>query len=426
MQRPRCTGRVCPPGCRAVRMKILVSAYACEPDKGSEPAVGWNWVQALVRRGYQVHVVTRSNNRQSIERAIQGSAQAVRFHYFDLSNAARRWKRLPGGIYFYYLFWQMGAARLANRLHETERFDLVHHVTFASFRQPSFMGKLGIPFIFGPVGGGESMPVSLRRGLPVRNRIAEATRELGNSLIALDPFMRSTFARACIIACTTEETMARIPPRFREKCVVQLAIGINESEISLPRPESNPSPHFLFVGRLLYWKGLHLLFRALAEARRSVPEVKLKIIGTGGDRDWIKLQAKTAGVMDLVEWVPSTPHKEIAREYRESRAFVFPSLHDSGGMVVIEALAAALPVVCLDLGGPGTIVTPECGVVIGTGGKDENSIVRELASAVIHLAGNDDERARMSANAVGRARQLTWDRAAEAVYSALEARTGLR
>ncbi len=401
-------------------MKLLVSAYACEPGKGSEPAVGWNWVQALVRRGYTVHVVTRSNNRESIENAAASRVPALAFHYYDLPGWMRRWKRWPGGIYLYYLLWQMGAYRIARRIHATERFDRVHHVTFASYRQPSFMGSLGIPFLFGPVGGGETMPAQLGRSLSPRARLSEAIRNLGNSLIGLDPFMRATFTRAEIIACTTAETRARIPLPYRHKCLVQLAIGIADAEIHPPTSEEPLAPHFLFIGRLLYWKGLHFAFRALAQVRRSLPNVKLKIIGTGEDRAWLDAQARDAGVTDLLEWVASTPHDEIAREYRHSLAFVFPSLHDSGGMVVLEALAAGLPVVCLDLGGPGTIATSDCAIVVPAQQSSEASIVQSLAEAMVRIASDPAFRARLSANAVIRARQLTWDHAAEHLYGVVD------
>ena len=400
-------------------MKLLVSAYACEPGKGSEPAVGWNWMLALLRRGYRVHVVTRANNRESIETSTELRNPALTFHYYDLPRWMRAWKRRPGGIYVYYLFWQWGAYRLARRLHAQERFDRVHHVTFASYRQPSFMGGLGIPFIFGPVGGGETMPAPFRSGLTRRNRLSEAIRNAGNRMIAFDPMMRSTFAKAEIIACTTAETKACIPTAWRDKCVVQPAIGIDESEILAPFNEPL-APRFLFIGRLLYWKGLHLAFRALAQTRPTIPDVKLKIVGTGEDRAWLEEQARAAGVMDLLEWVASTPHDEIAREYRQSLALVFPSLHDSGGMVVLEALAAGLPVICLDLGGPGANVTPDCGVVVEARHASEAVVIEKLAAGMIRVATDVAFRAELANNAVNRARQLTWDRGAAHLYGRLD------
>ena len=153
-------------------MKILLSAYACEPNKGSEPGVGWNWTEALLQLGHSIHLITRSNNRPSIEGALPRETPRLVITYYDLPHWTRMWKRWPGGIYFYYLFWQMGAYRLARELHALQRFDRVQHSTFASFRQPSFMGRLGIPFIFGPVGGGRGDAGSLSKGNPARGEAA--------------------------------------------------------------------------------------------------------------------------------------------------------------------------------------------------------------------------------------------------------------
>jgi glycosyltransferase involved in cell wall biosynthesis len=398
-------------------MKLLLSAYACEPGKGSEPGVGWNWVQALLRRGYDLHVITRSNNRTDIENASKADGNVAEFAYYDLPRWLRFWKKWPGGIYLYYLLWQIGAYRLARRLHATERFDCVHHVTFVSFRQPSFMGFLGIPFIFGPAGGGESMPRPLLKGLPFGGRVAEVVRSTGNSLIAIDPFMQATFSRAEIIACTTEETLARIPRRFREKCVVQRAIGIDKAEIEALRDTSASKHQFLYVGRLLYWKGLHLALRALKEVRQSIPDVRLRVIGDGSDRNWLMQVAREEGVQDLIAWIREKPHREIWKEYGESVALVFPSLHDSGGMVVLEALAAGLPVICLDLGGPGSIVNAACGVVVGTGPRDEKAVIQGVAKAMVSMCLDGGRRAQLSKDAPARAAEMTWDAAADALYS---------
>jgi glycosyltransferase involved in cell wall biosynthesis len=399
-------------------MKLLLSAYACEPSKGSEPGVGWNWAQALFRRGYDVHVITRSNNRRDIESAYKGQSPPITFYYYDLPKWARFWKYWPGGIYLYYLMWQIGAYRLAKRIHSKENFNCVQHITFVSFRQPSFMGGLGIPFIFGPVGGGETMPRQFRKSIPFLSQTIEFGRDLGSSLVSLDPLMWLTFARAEKIACATDETLDRIPRRFREKCVVQRAIGINESEIEVKASVDTESmSQFLYVGRLLYWKGLHLVIRALAQVRRTIPGARLKVVGEGEDCGWLEGVARDANVIELIEWAAAKPRSEIWQEYRKSLAFVFPSLHDSGGMVVLEALAAGLPVVCLNLGGPGSIVTSSCGVVVEARVGTEDEVIEQVARSMIALANDSELRARMSAGAVARARQVSWDAAVDSLYS---------
>jgi len=401
-------------------MKILLSAYACEPNKGSEPGVGWNWTLALARRGYEVHVITRSNNRPNIEGAHEPLKSRVAFHYHDLPHWARFWKYWPGGIYLYYLLWQIGAYRLAKVLHSSEQFELVHHITFVSHRQPSFMGNLGIPFIFGPVGGGETMPRQLRKSIPWSARIAEFLRDVGSRLVAIDPLMRRTYSRAHVIACATEETLKAIPLRFRSKCMVQRAIGIDgypKSQPAVVEGSDQYEPHFLFVGRLLYWKGLNLALHALVRVRKEIPDVKLRVIGEGSDSRWLAQVAERAKIADAVEWIPRKPQTELEAEYRRNIGFVFPSLHDSGGMVVIEALAAGSPVICLNLGGPGSIVNASCGFALQVGGKTEATVIEELALAMISLAREPGLRRRFSQGAVQRASEVTWDAAAEAIYS---------
>ncbi len=404
-------------------MKILLSAYACEPNKGSEPGVGWHWASALRRRGFNVHVVTRSNNRTPIETAHPpGSDRNLTFHYYDLPSWLRFWKHWPGGIYLYYLLWQFGASRMAKRLHDREHFDRVQHITFVSFRQPSFMGELGIPFIFGPVGGGETMPAQLRASLPLSARIAEAVRGAGNRFAAIDPLMRRTYGHAQAIVCATEETRVAIPAEFHSKCVVQRAIGIDHSDgAALGKTAGldttlGSRPRFLFVGRLLYWKGLHLALRALALVRQSVPDATLRVIGEGGEQSWLEQVARQAKVADCVEWIQRRPQNEIYKEYQESTALIFPSLHDSGGMVVIEAMAFGLPVVCLDLGGPGSIVNPEAGFSLPVKTLGEEAVVEQIASVMVRLTQDPELRERLSAGAMRRARELSWDAAVEGVY----------
>ena len=84
-------------------MKILLSAYACEPRKGSEPGVGWS-AALLLSDEHDVWVLTRANNRAAIEREL-GRCPLPRLHfvYYDLPSWARWWKRRRRGLQLYYL-----------------------------------------------------------------------------------------------------------------------------------------------------------------------------------------------------------------------------------------------------------------------------------------------------------------------------------
>jgi len=89
-------------------------------------------------------------------------------------------------------------------------------------------------------------------------------------------------------------------------------------------------------------------------------------------------------------------------------------------MVVLEALAAGLPVICLDLGGPGTIATPDCAIVVPARKASNAKVVEDLAEGMIRLATDSALRAALAGNAVNRAKQLTWNQAADHLYATLE------
>lgn len=406
-------------------MKVLLSAYACEPNKGSEPGMGWHWAVEIARLGHEVHVLTREGNR---EPALRGAAHLeglnLTVHGYDLPGWARWWKKGARGIHAYYLLWQWGAYRRARRLHAELHFDLVHHITFAVYRHPSFMGGLGIPFVFGPLGGGEDTPPNLLRSLPLRARIAERLRAAANKFAWYDPLLRATFGRASLILYKTVETLHQIPTHFRHKCTcVQDVASDGDAVASAPAIEAGP--RFLYAGRLLYWKGVHLALRALAELRRDVPHAELTIVGDGADRTWLRRVAAELHLDPAVTWLGWLPHEEVLASYASHQAFVFPSLHDSGGTVVMEAMAQGLPVVCLDLGGPGAILPAECGIKIDVGNRTEEQVIDALARAMEKLATETEVRNKMAANALYAARELTWSTLVRHAYEEIEKRCAL-
>ncbi len=157
----------------------------------------------------------------------------------------------------------------------------------------------------------------------------------------------------------------------------------------------------------------------MPEVLRQLPDARLKIVGEGKDARWLKQVAEECGVSAHIDWIPQLPHSEISAVYREHVAFVFPSLHDSGGLVVLESLAAQLPVICLGLGGPGVFIDPSCGVVIDAVNQSEDSVQRSIAAAMIQLAQQQSVRNSLAANCVSRARHFSWQGAAQQLYSAL-------
>jgi len=401
-------------------MKILLSAYACEPNHGSEPGVGWNWAVELAQLGHDVWVLTRESNKSSIETYFSNTKQSenLNFLFYDLPLWARWWKKGGRGIHFYYFLWQMGAYRIAKRAHHKLNFDRVHHVTFVSVRQPSFMWMLGIPFIFGPVAGGESAPWCLRMGYGPRGMILDAIRDVLNFMVKLDPFMYFTFHHADRIYVTSEQTKKLLPSRFQQKAIIQLAIGseVNVRNKYIEAVEKTKNFRILYVGHFLYLKGMHLGLVAFAKLLKKIPNATLTLVGEGPEeKRWKNLTVKL-GIEEKVHWVSWLEQKKLLGVFMQHDVFFFPSLHDSGGMVVLEAMAHGLPVVCLQLGGPGIIVDGTCGEVIEVNRLSKKQVCQSLCDSLEKIASNKELHSNLKEGALIRSNEYRWNRVVRKIY----------
>src|SRR3954469_1879701 len=171
-------------------MKLLLSAYACRPNTGSEPGVGWNFAQRVAAH-HDVWGATRADNRESIEqwqRENPASLKNLRFVYHDVP----RWVHLlfPGnaGNQVRYMVWQSTLLRRGRPLHDEVGFDVAQHITYVRYWTASRLVKLdSVPFIWGPVGGGESAPKAFKPGLGFKGRLIELVREAARKVAELDP-----------------------------------------------------------------------------------------------------------------------------------------------------------------------------------------------------------------------------------------------
>jgi len=389
-----------------------------EPGRGSEPGVGWNWATELAQLGHAVTVITRADNRSAIEHNATSSECGLRFLYYDLPQWMLRWRRIPGGKQIYYVLWQWFAVRHLQELFSPLPFDVVHHVTYVSARYPSFMGLLGIPFFFGPVSGGEGVPPRLRSGFSAGARCRERLRSLSNFLVPFDPMMRHTFRHADRIL-VTRDTLALVPRRWHRKCESQLAIGLSGPYLSNARSVDKCAAHpplLLFVGRLLEWKGLAVALQAVSAIHQDFPRLRFVIVGDGPARTRLAKLSHQLGLANVVEWTGWRTQAELEQHYRAADLLLFPTMRDSGGMVVLEALAHGVPVLCTDLGGPGLIVNDTCGRAVVTRGLNQEQLAGKFAQALRQVLDAPDRMDSLSTWASARALQFNFRHLARLVH----------
>lgn len=400
-------------------LRVLVSAYACEPERGSEPGVGWNWVLQIAKF-CEAWVITRANNRHAIEtELLKHPVHGLHFVYFDLPRAFRFWKRGKRGLRVYYYFWQLGAYFLASRLHALNRFHLGHHVTFVSYWTPSFLALLQIPFVLGPVGGGESAPRPFWKSFSLRGIAFELARDFVGKLVRFDPIVRLTIRRAATVLATTEETAERLRHLGCRHVSVFSQVALSRDELAqMPGPRRHSANIFraISIGRLVHWKGFELGLRAFALAVRRFPDSTYSLIGDGPERIRLTAVARALGVADQVQFLGSLSRREVLENVAMCDVLIHPSLHDSGACVCVEAMATGIPVICLDLGGPALQVNNATGIKVSAGSPQQ--VIEDLAAALTSLAAGPLYRHRLGTAARARVRErFLWETKGERMAS---------
>jgi len=370
-------------------MKVLLSAFACAPGRGSEPGVGWGVVQTVASR-YRTWVLTCEATRPFIEARLQITPiPQCTFIYVPVPRAFKFLHGTGLGHAIYYAIWQIAAFRTAWRLHQDVAFDLVHHVTYVSAWQPSWLGWLGVPFIWS-VGPLDKTPWRFLRLMSWRSRIAEIARNIGLSIFV--PFTRLvTASRASLILCASDPApwkgslpVARFPLG---------GLGLDEfSQLARAKRRFQGSFRVASIGQLRGLKGFALGLHAFARLRATHPSSEYWIIGDGPERRYLERLALQLGCADAVKFWGTQPREAVFGLLGEIDVLLHPSLHEQFGYVLAEAMAASRPVICLNVGGPAVLVGDEGGITVSPD-KSPTQTINRLTNALCLLATSAKSRA---------------------------------
>ena len=360
-------------------MRVLLSAYSCMPNAGTEPGHGWGWATHLAARGHHVTVLTKEEMRRGIEAYLAEHPQPqLTFVHVPMPRGLRESSPL------HYSVWQWRALREARRLHRKEPFDVAHHVTFSSVHVPTQLWHLGIPTIFGPVGGGQTAPSSLLRYLGAAKR-SEQARNLLTRALRFSPLHRRWIRKMSAVIAVNDDTV-RLVRAMGRKDVGQLGdIGIPES-FRAPAPrhfETIAEPLRLFwVGRVIPRKGLPLALDALARTKRSAT---LTVVGQAENNAAVERMIAERGLGDRVMWSGGRwPWAKVREAYATHDALLFTSIRETCGAQLLEAMALGLPIITLDLHGAHDLVPTAAGIKVPVRGAE--AVVHDLAAAIDRYA----------------------------------------
>lgn len=374
------------------RLRVLILAYACEPGAGSEPGTGWNMARHLAEH-HEVTVITRANNKDAIN-AATGTPDCLHFEFIDPPTWLYPLKKrgiIPTQLF--YLFWQMAVSSYIKKSHK--KYDIAHQLTFNSFETPPLcFFHMDAAKIWGPVGGGQICYSGLFGYLGPLGFVKEFLRNLRVACSTYNPITRRIVELCSMVLFANNETRERLDPHCRKSKYRMIDVGVDMERFEPALQRSNNRPiTFLAVGKLLPRKGCALMIRSFSAFSIKHPDAILKVVGEGSDRKRLVKMIEKHGLEGKVKFLGGFDHEEMVRIYTDADVFLFPSIRDTSGSVILEAMSMELPVICLNHQGVAQIIDDYSGIRIPVNGNAE--IISSMAEAMCLLASNPSMRERM-------------------------------
>lgn len=396
--------------------RVLAVSWACDPYESMESRVGWNRVMGAARN-HEVWVLHGGRASSEVLEAYAAEANpSARIHFIEVEHGpagtaiGEQW----GVFWRRYRRWQARVAEQAKLLHAEHSFHLVHQVNLCTFREPGQLLSLGVPFIWGPIGGTHNLPWRFLTQCDLMGGCREVSRAAINTWqLAASRRIRRAAQSAAKVFAASQAAQRDLASWLGAESEVLLETGISSVCQDERQPSTPDRPFRLtWAGRHRTWKGLPLLLRALARLPKHL-RWELRVLGVG-DRQarWRRL-ADRLGVSEHIDWIGWPSYAETLPHYRWADAFVFTSLRDTSGTGLLESLAVGTPIIGLDHQGAADIMTPDSSMPIAV--ESPGQVISDLAQAIVTLAGDPELWAQKSARSKTQAKRFLWSNLASKI-----------
>lgn len=399
-------------------MNILINAYACAPNWGSEQGMAWHWITELAKE-HTLFVITEGEWQKEIEEAIatMDIREHVHFYYNPVPAKVRAmcWNQGDWRFYWYYQRWQKKTLAVARQICRQHKIDIIHQLNMIGFREPGYLWQIkDIPYIIGPIGGMELTPVRFLKNSALATRCKTVVKNCINRWQrSHSTRVRAALERAEYIIAATKGCQEFIQNHYHKDNVIFINETGTDAEITaIPahRFESQKLS-LLWVGKFAERKLLSMALDTMAQLKDC--NVVLNVAGTGSEQevDYYHQYAHRLGIDNYVKWLGRIPNAQIPQLMQQADLFFFTSIMEATSTVVLEAITCNLPVLCFDTCGFGPIVKDRVGIAINM--TTYNQAVDTFARTIRSLL-NNKEQLRIYSEACNTYKhQLSWRYKAE-------------
>lgn len=399
------------------KSKIFISAYACEPNLGSEIGVGWHWVLEMSKY-FHLWVLTRKSNQKNIEKWISNHPEYdnIHFLYFDLPHYLRFWKKGMRGVRTYYHLWQWCTNRIVKRTMQKNGIPIYHHLTYGNaLWSVSAYGQKQF-FVWGPIGGLETIPQEYTQYYPLKGKIIESVRRMVIATLKINAGFNKRCKNANLILCKTEATRNRIPLKERKKAILFTDVAVEKGENSDANYSANKATKFLAVGNLDAWRGFDLLIEAFEKAVKKNSDIHLTILGKGAE--WMRLNQmiEKKGLRSWIDMKGKVSMQTYQDTLNACDAVINPCLKEGAVTVSFDSMSKGKPLICIDTGGYTRYFSDDYAIVIPLRSREE--VVHLLQQAIVKLT-DVNIRENLGKAALQAGQAFSWENRAKEIYQTI-------
>ena len=392
------------------KLKILVSAYACAPNKGSEPGMGWNFVMGL-SNFHELHVIVEKRKwEQPILEYLKVYPELkanISFYFIDKKRNKRLRKIWPPSYYWFYKKWQKEAYKLACQLDQKEKFDLIHQLNMVGYREPGYLWKINKPFVWGPIGGLENSPWQFLLSLGLKGFLFYAARNVINLWqrnFLTRPKLAVKRKNSAVIAATPDNRFL-IKKLWGKDSTIISEVGQELNKFTkINIREKSEALKIIWSGQHTAGKNLQLLLKALKYVNFNF---QLHVLGQGGMTDIWKILANRLGIQKQIIWHGWLEKSNALKVLSNGHVFCITSIKDLTSTVSLEALSFGLPIICLDHCGFSHVVNDSCGIKINV--STPNKAANDFTVALDKIYADENLRQSFSEGAFLKAKDFSWE-----------------
>lgn len=402
-------------------ISVLINAYACSPDMGSEPGMAWNWCVNLAKH-CELHIITEGEFQDKIETALTTLPQGknMRFYYNPVSDKIRKmcWNQGDWRFYKYYKDWQWKTYEIAKEICKHTHIDILHQLNMIGFREPGYLWKIECkPFVWGPIGGLKQFPESYIQGSGIKMQLFNKLKNKINIYqIKHDKRVHQALTKADLLISSIPDSYRAIKQYKHLESVIIPETGCFKREHAETKiyDTNKEGLHLLWVGKFDFRKQLEIALATIARLKH-LKNIRLSICGVGNEQqnNYYKQMAVKLGITQQIIWHGNLKNDKVLELMKKADLFFFTSVSEDTSTVVLEAISCQLPVLCFNACGFGYVINENVGIKIPLSNPQQS--VNDFAEKINFLYQNKAYLQTLANNCLQRREELSWERKAEQI-----------